>query len=665
MKNPILLIKTILINAVIFLFPLFFLTATQEFFVTNKLYFLAFGALALLLISTIEFIVTKKIVWEKNPLDNILVLFPITVALSVVIASPNKVQAILNQNFGLLAIFSLTILAYYILRAKNTLMTINIMQVASLIVSFITIIFFFDPFKNTNLPTNLAFLKNPGFNTFGGQLDLIIFLGFFAVFNLSRFFFDKNKKSTNHLMLNVIYSVFNLVALVLSIYYFIKHGPFYLTPYNISWFSAVEILKNPVSALFGTGIDNFASVFSRMKDLAYNQTNVWTISSFIISRSTLLHIMTEAGLFGIAAFVILVLELIRRALNKKTDHNQSCLVKNPLCLNVIYIILIVLFFPPSLVTFFLFFVLLALVASENKTDVKDYGFDVSNLLPIYIGMITISFIFIGISCYFLSRVYLAEYYFKKSLDGYINNSAKEVYDNQRVAITYNPYLEKYRLNFAQTNIMIANNLASKPQDKITDQDKQNIAQAIQAAIAEGKAVVTLNPQKANSWANLAEIYRNLLYVAQGADAWTVSSYQRAITLDPQNPTYRLNLGGVYYSLRNFDEAIRFFETAAALKPDWSNAHYNLAWAAFQKGNYQNAVAEMQSTLSLINIKDNRADYEKAQKDLEEFKKKLPQESLETSPSAEQQPNQLSLPNPPAATLEPKIKLPKEASPEAR
>ena len=95
--------------------------------------------------------------------------------------------------------------------------------------------------------------------------------------------------------------------------------------------------------------------------------------------------------------------------------------------------------------------------------------------------------------------------------------------------------------------MIANNLAQKDPKKITEQDRQTITQAIQASISEGKAVISLNPQRADGWQNLASIYLNIINAAQGADVWTISAYQRAILADPQNPTYRVGLGGVYYS----------------------------------------------------------------------------------------------------------------------
>ena len=187
---------------------------------------------------------------------------------------------------------------------------------------------------------------------------------------------------------------------------------------------------------------------------------------------------------------------------------------------------------------------------------------------------------------------------------------------------------------------------------------------IQAAIEESKAPVALNGQKAENWVTLARIYRNILGVAQGADSWTVSSYQRAIVLDPQNPSYRIDLGGVLYGLKNYEEALKLFEQAVSIKPDLANAHYNLAWSSYQKQDYQRAAAEMQNVISLLDPKKQDADYKKAQQDLAEFKKMIPAAENQATQEAVQTPNELTIPTP-AQEISPKIELPNTASPEAR
>jgi tetratricopeptide (TPR) repeat protein len=714
---------------IIFIFPFFFLPVTQEFFLTNKLYLLAFSSLFLLLISTIKIAITKKISWQKGAFDNLLVLFLLSLAISIIISSSNKVQALLNPNFGFLTFFSLTILYFYLSRFSLNLhqspsISTNLhksqfistylhlsLSISSFLLSLFTIIFFFQPFKNVNLPQSLSFLKSPSFTPIGSQLDLAIFLGFFLIYGLTRTF-GKTHTNTDNKRINTDNpwtSVFSylwlsviLIALSLTLYSLLKpistnlnQSPStsnLLPPFRLSWYAAVEILKNPKTAFFGVGVDNFASIFTRVKDIAYNQSNLWQVFSFNFSRSAILHLFTETGFLGLLVFSLLIFSVLKQliATNLHQSPSISINLHKSLLISFIYLLICLFFFPPSLITWFLLFVVIGLegakmsvsndlggahfdfTSEEHAHGVRNTAssdFDLSLLLPLYLGIVLFSFIFLTGFGYLLGRSYLAEIYFKKALDGIVKNDAKQAYENMRQAIILNPYIERFRLNFSQLNLLLANNIAAKagqPQEKdkkpsqLSEQDRQNISQAIQAAIAEGKAAISLNPQKAQNWENLAQIYRNIINTAQGAGVWTVSSYQRAIVADPQNPVYRLNLGGVYYSLGNFEEASKIFEQAVVLKPDWPNAYYNLAWANFQKQKYQEAVSAMENVIRLLDPKKDKNDYEKARKELEEFKKKLPQEEKQATEEGKTQPK-LTLPSP-IPTTTPQIQLPKEASP---
>jgi tetratricopeptide (TPR) repeat protein len=655
-----------IIYSLVFLFPFFFLPLTQEFFVTNKLYLLGFGSLFLLLISTIQLLLTKRISWKKNPFDNLILLFLTSVAISTLFSSPNKIQALLNPNFGLVMMISLTILYFYLSRLdvrvgfsdpKEGGMTPPL-QVISIVLSLITIILYFQPFKNISLPQNFAFLKNPGFTPVGSQLDLAILLGFFVVIEIVNILKKREKTSPLQSIIHYLSSIIlPLLTLFLTAYSLIN---LILPPFRLSWFAVLEILKNPRTALIGIGPDNFSSIFTRVKDFAYNQSLLWQINSFNVSHSAILQILTETGIFGLLTFGLLVFNVFRKIISYP-------LQPTPYNLSFLYLLICLFVFPPSLIVWFLFFVILGLInrTTTNSTDLTD-STDLTNLLPIYLGTILISLLLIGASGYFLGRSYLSEFYFKKSIDGINKNNLKEVYDNQRQAIILNPFIERFRSNFSQTNLVIANNLSSKIKDnKISETDRQNITQAIQAGIAEAKAVVSLNPQRADGWQNLASIYLNIINVVKDADVWTISAYQRAIIADPQNPTYRIGLGGVYYSQKKYEDALRFFEQAVSIKPDWPNAVYNYAWANFQLKKYPEAVNALQNTLNLINSKTNKADYEKVQKELEEFKKMLPKEEVKNNNVDKQNKSNLNLPTPPTTEINPKLELQKEASPEAK
>ncbi len=640
--------KIVIISALLFLFPLFFLPITQEYYVTNKIYLLAFTGLLLILVSTLELLITKKLRWQRVFFDNLLLLFLVAIGISIVISSPNKIQAALDPSFGLVYLLALAVLYLYLSRSgpKSKNLFIQVLNFAGAALAIIAIVFYFQPFKSVNLPLPWQFLKNPVFTPLGTQLDLAIFLGFFVVYQIIKLLTEKpNAANKNRIMLNSAFLILNLLGLGLTVYSLLNAG-LLLPPFSISWYAAVEILKNPITALFGVGVNNFSSMFTKVKDAAYNQSTLWQISSFSVSRSTFLHIFTETGVLGFLAFGLLTFSLIRQVFNKSLKNANL-----PLLALLGYLILVMVFFPPSLTIFFLFFVILGITAGGASEDTfrEVETIDLSELIPIYLGTIIVSILLLAGAGYLLGRSYLAEYYFKQSLNGLAANSAKDIYNNLRQAVILDSYIERFHTNFAQFNLLLANNIASKGK-KMTDQDRQTVSQAIQAAISEAKAAAALNPQNPVNWDNLALIYRNIINAAKGADVWTVSAYQRAIVLDPQNPSYRLNLGGVYYALQDYQDAISLFQQAVGLKPDWADAYYNLAWANYQKGDYQTAASVMQTVLTLINPGADKTDYNKAQADLTAFKKKIPG---------------LNSPQPPTATVSPKLQLPKTASPEAK
>lgn len=649
---------TYLVYLISFLIPVYFLTITQEFFNVNKFYLIGFVTILSLVLLTINFIIHKKISWKKSIFDNSIFLFLFFYATSVVLVSPNKIQALTVLPNGFFVFLFLAILFFVINNNLKLHQKENIfkgLNYSALVLALLNIVMFFEPFKNVKLPDSLSFLKVQTFSPIGTQVDLAIFLGFFAIFNLFKFLNKKEEEgekvfSKEIVMLGSLFLI--IISLSLSLYLVFKPikiadnqtTSIYqsLPPFSITWYSAIETLKNPMSLFLGFGPDNFAAVYTKVKPVEYNTTAIWNLN-FAQGSNFLLQLWTEGGLLSLLSFGILLFVLIKKTASRK--HEKYLLYSS------IYLVLALFVAPTSITILTLLFLLLTQV--EDDGDLGDLSFDTGKILPVYFGVIILAILFIAPLTYFIFKNYEAEVFFKKSQDGFAKNDAKQIYDNQKLAIENNPYIEKFRTNFAQTNLLIANRIASKKKEDITDEDRQNITYAIQDAIGHAKEIVKLNPAKSNNWESLAYVYRNILNVAQGADSWTIAAYQRAIVADPNNPTLRLNLGGVYYSLGNFDEAIKFFQQAIELKPDWANAHYNLSHAYIEKKEYLKAAQELQGVMTLVNPKSD--DYKKTQAELEEVKKLLPKEEVKTGADAVN-PKELSLPTPPVATISPKLQL---------
>jgi tetratricopeptide (TPR) repeat protein len=650
--------------------------------ILSKLYFFIYAVIGLIVMALVYLIVSRKIVWSKDVMMNGLLLFVVASALSIVIMSPNKMQSLFLPYGGFVTILAFVIYYLFLINSvrDNAKSYLYYIGLSGFIASIVSVLMYVQPFRALELPAAIAFLKNPFFNTVGSQVDLLIFLGFSIVAMVAYFMSGKNvevvhtaghhghtqTQDKNKVFFYVFLAVTG-IAVALQLFevaksLFVDGQGLVLTPFTTSWYAAIEVLKNPFTALFGVGVGNFAALFTQVKQAGYNITDLWQISSFNVSRSGLLHILTEMGIVGVMGLGFVLYNVFE---NSKNATRAAVLM-------IAYAVAMFVLFPPSFITYFVLFVALAFFSVNTAKTADTYVADLGRILPIFVTSVVLFGVFILGLAFFTSTAFASEVIFKQALDAIGRNDVRNLYELQRRAILVNPYNEDFRKSFSQTNMIIANNLAGQEASEIDDRDRQTITQAIQAGIAEGKAAVALNPQKVSNWQYLASVYRNIINVAQGAELWTIAAYQRAILLDPQNPVYRLELGGVYYLLQNYDESQKLFEQAVTLKPDWANAHYNLAWTLYRKENYIGAVQQMEAVLTLLDQKESKADYDQAKKDLEEFKKKVPTQGQGATPSAQQgqqgangqEDNSLLLPTPPAASIEPELQLPQDSSPGA-
>jgi tetratricopeptide (TPR) repeat protein len=687
-NNSLLTFKNILLFLIILVFPMFFLPIVRDFLIISKLYFLYYTVLVMSITAFIYLISTKRIVIHKNPFSAALVLILIAIMLSTLLVAPNKVQALLSPRFGFLLIASMSLFFLFLtelLETRKQVVT-SLLITAGTIVSFFSIIAVIRPFRSLDLGW-LSFIDNASFNFVGSSIEMGVFLGFILVLIIMKMIhIDGGQKHEAHphqqehghsvkrgyqyrkYDLNPLYFVSLVIitiALCLQVYFIVKSTFFdnqtlLISPWNISWYAAIETLKNPFTALFGVGINNFVSIFTQAKDVSYNLSELWQVTSFTVSRSTILHILTEGGLIAFIGFTLIFVKVYETF--KHASMTSRALI--------IYVGLSLLFWPPSLITFFVFFVGLAYYAYDvNQHNVADtYIFDFKKVMPLYITAIVLSVVTLGFAGYFVTNAFISEVLYGRSIQAVQQNNLQELYQNQRAAIQFNPYNEEFRRDFSQTNLLIANNFSARNPEEITDQDRQAITQAIQAAIAESKAAVSLNSQNAVNWQHLANTYRNILNVAEGSAEWTVAAYQRSIVLDPQNPSHRLELGGIFYLAENYAQSERLFEQAVNLKPDWSNAHYNLAWSKYQQGKYQEALFSMQQVLSLLDADANKEDLQKVQEEIAMIQEKVSEQTAnQEEPSEEEAPveesseeSELSLPE--QEEGEPIIDLPEEAAP---
>jgi tetratricopeptide (TPR) repeat protein len=453
------------------------------------------------------------------------------------------------------------------------------------------------------LTTNVVLLS-PGFSLTGSplsQLVLVIIalplaIGFYSHCK------DKGQKADKTLASLMLGGI--IVGLLASIYTVFKNQPF-LMPVDSSWRVATGTLGDSIRAAFlGTGPANYVDAYSIFKPTNMNVGNLWNLR-FSTASNFYFYVLTTLGIAGLASMVLLVVKFTRLARERFAVRSSSSLEKGLLSAAAVALLTIAIV-PAATTTIFAIFIVLGLLMALYKVseiNVVTQVSDVRNAGEIRLGLVIVSLAGIALAGYFLGRLALADYYMGMSFNSARNNKGTDTYNQQVKAIALNPWSDSYRVTFAQTNLALADSLAG--QTNLTDQQRQAVVQLVQQSIREARNAVSLQPQRAANWENLSLIYRNLINFAQGSDQWAVVTQNQAIALDPVNPRLRLDLGGIYYALGNYQAAAQVFSQAVNLKPDYANAHYNLAQSLKQLKVDDQALAQLQLTASLVCSQDSQ------------------------------------------------------------
>lgn len=659
--NKLKTIENYMISATIFLVPIIFLNLFPNQFITAKLIILSLGIILILIVKSIYTIYKGSLTLYLGQFDSVILLLLVSIIVSAVVKTPNKLEAFFLP--GTATILTLSILFYFLTnqidsvskKSFNSLLLFSGSLVSICSILSLTKIF-------SLIPGVPEFMKTTTFNPLGGNLPTAIFLATLLPFGVEVIISEK-RKSLERIILSAC-SLLIVFGLTVNIYNLLpgKPGFVQLPDFNTSWSIAIDSLK--ASPILGIGQGNYLTAFNLYRPISFNQTEYWMAKSNT-SRDFYLTFLTESGLLGASILIILIYSLYKNTEKEFSEGKNLEFLNKPETLSLIILSVIFIFFPATITNLFLFFILISLNSKTKKADfdlsVKTEGLEsglfkaraASRFPAIMVSLPILALA--GAFGFFAAKITYAEYLFGQSLQALAKNDGAKTYNLMRQAILLAPTVDRYRLSFAQVNFAIANNMAANKD--LTDSDKQNISQLVQQSVAEAKAAVTLNLQRAGNWEVLASTYKAIIPLTQGADQFAIQTYSQAIALDPMNPDLRISLGGIYYSLKDYENAIDSFKLAVLTKQNYANAHYNLALAYAENRNFDKAVSEMTTTLSLLD--KSSKDYELAKTELENLEKLKGETAKETNSQGETL-------TPPQKAEEPKIKppikLPEEAQP---
>lgn len=426
--------------------------------------------------------------------------------------------------------------------------------------------------------------------------------------------------------------------------------------------------------LVGSGFGTYTVDFSRWKQPSFNQhDNLWNLT-FFRSTNFVLELLATTGVLGFCAFVFL---LIRGAREIRSTSQNKMLI------SLAALFLISFLLPMSFVSQTLFFIILGLFAANQGliTKAQSRFFDIelqivalkkglismetphtksekSLILPSTIAVLILLMIaWVG---YNGIRYTISDLAFQKSLIAASQNNGSLTYQKQAEAISTFPHRDGFYRVFSQTNLALANTLASREPRGASPSAavQQNIITLIQQSINSARAATTIAPQTHLNWQNLSSTYRGLIGFGQNAESFAIATAQQSINLDPNNPQQYISLGGIYYQLGAWDQAQSQFQIAIALKPDYANSHYNLGHALEQKQDLQNALTQYQIVARLVANDNDKVSLEQINKEIEALGNRI-NTGGQTSPITPSRNETLSIDRPEAQLppQNPPVKIP--------
>jgi tetratricopeptide (TPR) repeat protein len=116
---------------------------------------------------------------------------------------------------------------------------------------------------------------------------------------------------------------------------------------------------------------------------------------------------------------------------------------------------------------------------------------------------------------------------------------------------------------------------------------------VDQAVGAYEKVLELNPGAAGALVNLGTIYYRLRKFAEAE-----KYYLQAIEADPAYPLAQFNLGNLYDEQGRLQDAFSYYRRALALNPHYADAHFNLALLCERQGDAMKAVHHWKSYLKL-------------------------------------------------------------------
>lgn len=377
-----------------------------------------------------------------------------------------------------------------------------------------------------------------------------------------------------------------------------------------SWNIAVQSGKDGAWA-FGTGPGTFSMLFAKYHSSDLNGSSFWS-TRFDRGSSAVLTMLPTLGVFATLALLMAIFFLGIRACKQYISHGSSEML--PILASWLVCVAALFVYPQNFTLTTIFWVLTALIIRFVAHSAKEFSFEKSpraGFAAIFASVLGGVFV-LTVAFATVSR-YRAEIAFAQAITlSRQGGNIDDVIAELDVAATANRWSDVYYRNLGSA---LLQKVLAVAQDAHTDPSL--VRSLIGAAVNAGVKATDLGPTNVTNWELRGDIYREVSPLITDAATFAIASYNQAALLAPNNPKYRVDVARGYLALADtlapiakgndadaagkaktaqdtaLQNATDALMTAIALKSDYAEARYYLAFIQERQEKLAEAVASME------------------------------------------------------------------------
>ena len=386
---------------------------------------------------------------------------------------------------------------------------------------------------------------------------------------------------------------------------------------SLPWRYTLDIITPTLKAvpLFGVGPDRFTSTYLQFKPESINSTQAWSVD-FPSSASFFLTTLVTQGLVGFILWIIFLALFVRagaRTLIKKHEDEFSRYTLAMSFFGSSFLLLMMVFYVPSHAMLLLAFVMVGLFVSELVNDgyIKTTSYtllSVSKMRILIMGGVGVVILVVGVAGILFIKETVGQMYVQYALRTVnVSSSADGAALLENISRAKMAFTKAIRWNnvdttyqaIAQADILEINTRVANA----ASTSSESLALAVRTLLTEGinfshsaQKLDAANVYNYTTEASVSEVAVSLRIPSAYENAR--AAYIKASQLEPLSPVIYLSLAKLDYFVGSTTLALSDLNTALQIKPDYTDALYEVGVISYLKKDYQTALAAFAQTFTV-------------------------------------------------------------------